>query len=189
MERTVNSFPIQKIPFSQKSEEWKKTCVDYIIGQSQLSNGSSIPTDEEMQTYYDLYNSVYSEKDLKYVTNPFNQDDGFPAVAQDYNIIRPKIDLLIGEETKRPFNFKVCRTSDAAASEMQEKAKQMLLDYVQASIMAKMGPEEQARYEEALSSGEIQTPEQIQEYLTKDYKDVAEVTAYHTLLFKTLFKY
>jgi len=100
MERTVNSFPIQKIPFSQKSEEWKKTCVDYIIGQSQLSNGSSIPTDEEMQTYYDLYNSVYSEKDLKYVTNPFNQDDGFPAVAQDYNIIRPKIDLLIGEETK-----------------------------------------------------------------------------------------
>lgn len=181
MERTVNSFPIQKIPFSQKSEEWKKTCVDYIIGQSQLSNGSSIPTDEEMQTYYDLYNSVYSEKDLKYVTNPFNQDDGFPAVAQDYNIIRPKIDLLIGEETKRPFNFKVCRTSDAAAGEMQEKAKQMLLDYVQASIMAKMGPEEQARYEEALSSGEIQTPEQIQEYLTKDYKDVAEVTAYHTL--------
>lgn len=181
MERAVNSFPIQKIPFSQKSEEWKKTCVDYIIGQSQLSNGSSIPTDEEMQTYYDLYNSVYSEKDLKYVTNPFNQDDGFPAVAQDYNIIRPKIDLLIGEETKRPFNFKVCRTSDAAAGEMQEKAKQMLLDYVQASIMAKMGPEEQARYEEALSSGEIQTPEQIQEYLTKDYKDVAEVTAYHTL--------
>lgn len=181
MERTVNSFPIQKIPFSQKSEEWKKTCVDYIIGQSQLSNGSSIPTDEEMQTYYDLYNSVYSEKDLKYVTNPFNQDDGFPAVAQDYNIIRPKIDLLIGEETKRPFNFKVCRTSDAAASEMQEKAKQMLLDYVQASIMAKMGPEEQARYEEALSSGEIQTPEQIQEYLTKEYKDVAEVTAYHTI--------
>lgn len=181
MERTVNSFPIQKIPFSQKSEEWKKTCVDYIIGQSQLSNGSSIPTDEEMQTYYDLYNSVYSEKDLKYVTNPFNQDDGFPAVAQDYNIIRPKIDLLIGEETKRPFNFKVCRTSDAAAGEMQEKAKQMLLDYVQASIMAKMGPEEQARYEEALSSGEIQTPEQIQEFLTKEYKDVAEVTAYHTL--------
>ena len=30
-----------------------------------------------MQTYNDLYNSVYSEKDLKYVTNPFNQDDGF----------------------------------------------------------------------------------------------------------------
>jgi hypothetical protein len=181
MERVVNSFPIQKIPFSKKTEEWRKSCVDYIIGQSQITNAGSVPSDEEMQTYYDLYNSVYSEKDLKYVTNPFNQDDGFPAMAQDYNIIRPKIDLLIGEETKRPFNFRVCRTSDAAASEMQEKAKQMLLDYIQASIMAQMGPEEQARYEQALASGEIQTPEQIQEYLTKDYKDVAEITAYHSL--------
>ena len=57
----------------------------------------------------------------------------------------------------------------------------MLLDYVQAAIMAKMSPEGQARYEEALQSGEIQTPEQIQEYLTKDYKDVAELTAYHSL--------
>lgn len=181
MERVVNSFPIQKIPFSKKTEEWRKTCVDYIIGQSQITSSGSVPSDEEMQTYYDLYNSVYSEKDLKYVTNPFNQDDGFPAMAQDYNIIRPKIDLLIGEETKRPFNFRVCRTSDAAASEMQEKAKQMLLDYIQASIMAQLGPEEQARYEQALASGEIQTPEQIQEYLTKDYKDVAEITAYHSL--------
>lgn len=181
MERVVNSFPIQKIPFSKKTEEWRKSCVDYIIGQSQITSAGSVPSDEEMQTYYDLYNSVYSEKDLKYVTNPFNQDDGFPAMAQDYNIIRPKIDLLIGEETKRPFNFRVCRTSDAAASEMQEKAKQMLLDYIQASIMAQMGPEEQARYEQALVSGEIQTPEQIQEYLTKDYKDVAEITAYHSL--------
>lgn len=181
MERVVNSFPIQKIPFSKKTEEWRKSCVDYIIGQSQITSAGSVPSDEEMQTYYDLYNSVYSEKDLKYVTNPFNQDDGFPAMAQDYNIIRPKIDLLIGEETKRPFNFRVCRTSDAAASEMQEKAKQMLLDYIQASIMAQMGPEEQARYEQALASGEIQTPEQIQEYLTKDYKDVAEITAYHSL--------
>jgi hypothetical protein len=181
MERTVNSFPIQKIPYNKKTDEWRECCVDYIIGQSQITNSDTVPSEEEMQTYYDLYNSVYSEKDLKYVTNPFNQDDGFPAMAQDYNIIRPKIDLLIGEETKRPFNFKVCRTSDAAASEMQEKAKQMLLDYVQAAIMAKMSPEGQARYEEALQSGEIQTPEQIQEYLTKDYKDVAELTAYHSL--------
>ena len=60
---------------------------------------------DEMQTYYDLYNSIYNEKDLKYATNPFKQDDGFPAMAQDYNIIKPYVDQLLGEETKRPFNF------------------------------------------------------------------------------------
>lgn len=178
----INIFPAQKVPMSKKTKEWKENCVDYIIGHSASSrNGNNRSREEEMQTYYDLYNSIYNEKDLKYVTNPFKQDDGFPATAQDYNIIKPKIDLLLGEETKRPFNFRVVRTSDIATSDLQDKAKQLLIDYVQASIMSKLGPEEQARYQEALQSGEIMTPEQIQKYLTKDYKDIAEIAAQHSL--------
>lgn len=178
----INIFPAQKVPMSKKTKEWKENCVDYIIGHSASSrNGNGRSREEEMQTYYDLYNSIYNEKDLKYVTNPFKQDDGFPATAQDYNIIKPKIDLLLGEETKRPFNFRVVRTSDIATSNLQDKAKQLLIDYVQASIMSKLGPEEQARYQEALQSGEIMTPEQIQKYLTKDYKDIAEIAAQHSL--------
>lgn len=178
----INIFPAQKVPMSKKTKEWKESCVDYIIGHSTSSrNGNSRSREEDMQTYYDLYNSIYNEKDLKYVTNPFKQDDGFPATAQDYNIIKPKIDLLLGEETKRPFNFRVVRTSDIATSDLQDKAKQLLIDYVQASIMSKLGPEEQARYQEALQSGEIMTPEQIQKYLTKDYKDIAEIAAQHSL--------
>lgn len=168
---------------SKKTKDWREANVDYIIGKSMggSRNGNNRTRKEEMQTYYDLYNSIYNEKDLKYVTNPFKQQDGFPAMAQDFNVVKPKIDLLLGEETKRPFNFKTIRTSDIATSEMQEKAKQMLIDYIQATIMSKLGPEEQARYQQALQSGEIMPPEQIQKYMSKDYKDVAEITAYHTL--------
>lgn len=181
--RNINQFPLQRLPMSKKTQDWKEACVDYIAGHSQGSSrdGNNRSRKEEMQTYYDLYNSIYSEKDLKYVTNPFKQQDGFPAMAQDYNIIKPKIDLLLGEETKRPFNFRVVHTSDIATSEIQDKAKQMIIDYIQATIMSKLGPEEQARYQEALQSGEIMTPEQIQKYLSKDYKDIAEMTAYHSL--------
>lgn len=176
-------MPIQKLPLSKKTEEWRKDCVDYFIGISDIASSDNLPDRDELQSYYDLYNGIYNEKDLKYVTNPFDQDDGFPATAQDYNIIRPKIDLLLGEETKRPFNYVVCRTSDIASSDVQNKAKQMLLDYMQAAMMAKLGPEEQARFQEALQSGEIQTPEEIQKYITKDYKDIAEITAHQTLKF------
>lgn len=181
--RNINQFPLQRLPMSKKTQDWKEACVDYIAGHSQGSSrdGNNRSRKEEMQTYYDLYNSIYSEKDLKYVTNPFKQQDGFPAMAQDYNIIKPKIDLLLGEETKRPFNFRVVHTSDIATSEIQDKAKQMIIDYIQATIMSKLGPEEQARYQEALQSGEIMTPEQIQKYISKDYKDIAEITAYHSL--------
>lgn len=181
--RNINQFPLQRLPMSKKTQDWKEACVDYIAGHSQGSSrdGNNRSRKEEMQTYYDLYNSIYNEKDLKYVTNPFKQQDGFPAMAQDYNIIKPKIDLLLGEETKRPFNFRVVHTSDIATSEIQDKAKQMIIDYIQATIMSKLGPEEQARYQEALQSGEIMTPEQIQKYISKDYKDIAEITAYHSL--------
>lgn len=181
--KNINQFPLQRLPMSKKTQDWKESCVNYIIGHSQggSRNGNTRTRKEEMQTYYDLYNSIYNEKDLKYVTNPFKQQDGFPAMAQDYNIIKPKIDLLLGEETKRPFNFRVVRTSDIATSEMQDKAKQMLIDYIQATIMSRLGPEEQARYQEALQSGEVMPPEQIQKYMSKDYKDIAEITAYHSL--------
>ena len=179
----INQMPIQKLSMSKKTKEWQEACVDYIIGRSQggSRNGNTRTRKEEMQTYYDLYNSIYNEKDLKYVTNPFKQQDGFPATAQDYNIIKPKIDLLLGEETKRPFNFRVSRTSDIATSEMQDKAKQMLIDYIQAEIMSRLSSEDQARYQQALQSGEVMQPEQIQKYMSKDYKDIAESVAYHSL--------
>lgn len=182
--KNTKSFPAQKLPMSKKTQAWKEACVDYVVGAGDSGfGGNGRSRSDEMQTYYDLYNSIYNEKDLKYVTNPFKQDDGFPAMAQDYNIIKPYVDQLLGEETKRPFNFHPQRTSDIAASEMQEKAKEMLMDYVQATIASKLSPEQAARYEQALATGEIQTPEAIAKYLQKDYKDIAETEAYHALQF------
>lgn len=136
-----------------------------------------------MQTYYDLYNSIFDESDFKRITNPFKVEDGFPASPQDFNIIRPKIDLLIGEETKRPLNFRVVRTSQEAASELQEKEKELLLNYIMAAITARMSPEEQQRFQQQLQSGEVMPPEAIAKYMDKDYKDVVENTAYHTLVY------
>lgn len=182
--KNTKSFPAQKLPMSKKTQAWKEACVDYVVGAGDSGfGGNGRSRSDEMQTYYDLYNSIYNEKDLKYVTNPFKQDDGFPAMAQDYNIIKPYVDQLLGEETKRPFNFHPQRTSDIAASELQEKAKEMLMDYIQATIASKLSPEQAVRYEQALATGEIQTPEAIAKYLQKDYKDIAETEAYHALQF------
>ena len=166
----------------KKTQAWKEACVDYICGAGNTGQyGFNNPRTSEMQTYYDLYNSIYDEKDLKYVTNPFKQNDGFPATAKDYNIIKPYVDQLLGEETKRPFNFQVCRTSDDAASELQEEAKQLLIDYIMASIMSKLSPEQAQQYQQQMESGEIMPPDQIQKYMQRDHKDVAESCAYHSL--------
>lgn len=178
------TFPQQKLPLSKKNEDWQHSCVNYIIGEGNVVSGGMTKTRfGEMQTYYNLYNSIFDEKDFKRVTNPFKVDDGFPATPQDFNIIRPKIDLLIGEETKRPMNFRVVRTSQEAASELMEKEKQMLMQYITAAITARMSEEEAAQFQEQLANGEVMPPQAIAKYMERDYKDVIENTAYHTLVY------
>lgn len=179
-----SAFPRQKLPLSKKGKKWQEDCVNYIIGEGNVtSGGNSTSYYGELQTYYNLYNSIFDEKDFKSITNPFKVEDGFPATPHDFNIIRPKVDLLIGEETKRPLNFRVIRTSQEATSEMQEKEKQMILQYIEAAITARMSPEEAQQFQEQLQSGEVMPPEQIAKYMDKDYKDIVENTAYHSLTY------
>lgn len=179
-----SAFPRQKLPLSKKGKKWQEDCVNYIIGEGNVtSGGNSTSYYGELQTYYNLYNSIFDEKDFKSITNPFKVEDGFPATPHDFNIIRPKVDLLIGEETKRPLNFRVIRTSQEATSEMQEKEKQMILQYIEAAITANMSPEEAQQFQQQLQSGEIMPPEQIAKYMDKDYKDIVENTAYHSLIY------
>ncbi len=166
-----STFPIQKLPMSKKDEEWQHASVDAVISRDS-SYGDGWEKDA-MQVAYGLYNSEYDEEDLKYVTNPFNVEDGFPAKTQDFNIIRPKIDLLIGEESKRPFNLKVIQTNDEVVTELQEQKKKLLMQY----ISMKMGLEGDQTDE----SGQPLTPENIQKYIERSYKSIAEDAAFHTL--------
>lgn len=177
-------FPQQKLPLKKKDEKWQHDCVNYIIGEGNIvSDGPTHSKFGELQTYYNLYNSIFDEKDFKKITNPFKVEDGFPATPQDFNIIRPKVDLLIGEETKRPMNFRVVRTSQEAASDLMEAQKQLLIQYLQAAITSKMGPEEYQQFQQQLQNGEIMPPEAIVKYMDKDYKDVVENVAYHTIVY------
>lgn len=178
-----SSFPQQKLPLKKKDEKWQHDCVNYIIGEGNVTSGGANTRFGEIQSYYNLYNSIFDEKDFKRITNPFKVDDGFPATPQDFNIIRPKVDLLIGEETKRPMNFRVVRTSQEATSELMDKEKEMLMQYLMAQLTSKMGEEEAAQFQQQLQSGEIMPPEAIAKYMSKDYKDVIENTAYHTLTY------
>ena len=178
------NFPQQKLPLKKKDEQWQHDCVNYIIGEGNVVSGGMQKTRfGELQTYYDLYNSIFDEKDFKRITNPFKVADGFPATPQDFNIIRPKVDLLIGEETKRPFNFRVVRTSQEATSELMDQEKEMRIQYMMSAIMSRMGPEEQQQFQQQLQNGEVMPPEEIGKYMRRDYKDVVENTAYHSLMY------
>jgi hypothetical protein len=171
MDVQKSSFPVQKLARAKKTDEWGHESIDAIIARE--GSGFVGGTDRKgtMLTAYGLYNSEYDENDLKYVTNPFKVEDGFPAKMQNFNIIRPKIDLLIGEESKRPFNVKVIQTNYDAVTKVQEEKKTLLMQYIQSYI----GPGQPDQ------NGQVATPPEIEKYMKYNYKTISEETAFHTL--------
>jgi len=169
-----SDFPAQQLPLSQKTKEWKENCVDGIIGR-----GNSFAEERDrMRTDYDLYNGIFNESDLKYVTNPFKVDDSFPATLQNFNIIRPKINLLLGEESKRPNNILVYQTNSEAGIKARDKLSQMILETMLQDVqnqMANGGDTEEAKraFEE-----EVQ---KITNYVSSEYVNPAEISAHSAL--------
>lgn len=170
------SMPMQKLPKKKKNKEWKEACVDYISGMF----GMDFVSSKEMAVNYDLYNGVFDENDLKHVTSPYGVEAGFPAKMRNFNIIRSKVNRLLGEELNRPKNMKIYRTSESAAGDYQDKMKTMLTEYMVALFTANMGPEEAMEFQTKIQSGEIMPPDQIVKYMKTSYKDVAESVAYAT---------
>jgi len=165
---TSNTFPVQKIALREKTEEWKKQCVEAVIAKS--SDGAPIDGQsrkDRMKIAYELYNSNFDEKDFKHVTDPFNVGDTFPSKMQNHNIVRPKIDLLLGEESKRAFTFKVIQTNDEAVSGMQTEYKQMILQYLIDTLNTT--PDDDNYLDD------------LQKYMKFSYKNIAEETAYNAL--------
>jgi hypothetical protein len=168
MSYTSNVFPVQKVSASKKDEEWKKSCVDAIISKS--SDGTYVDgysRKERMKVAYELYNSNFDEKDFKFVTDPYNIGDTFPSKMQNHNVVRPKIDLLIGEESKRAFTFKAIQTNDDAVSGMQAEYKQMILQYLVDTLNTEVQDDEYLA--------------DLQKYMKFSYKNIAEDTAYNAL--------
>jgi hypothetical protein len=169
-----NIFPIQKLVLREKDDEWRKANVNHIISRRNSNYIDRTNRKDLIQCNYDLLDSIYNEKDLLLVTNPYKVDDGFPATPQNFNIIRPKIDLLIGEESKKPFNFMVTHTSDVAASMLQEKKKELLLQFVDMEIKVKVNPNDPDLMERM-------TLTDIENYVKKEYKSIPEKLANITL--------
>tara|TARA_R100000152_G_C6780883_1_gene214278 strand:- start:1548 stop:4040 length:2493 start_codon:yes stop_codon:yes gene_type:complete len=181
----LEDLPKQKLSRSKKTKNWGKSCIDELekVTYSDISyNGRS--SRHRKQINYDLYNGTLDQKDFEYVINPYGYNkDEFPANLQHYDIISPKIQLLMGEEIKRPFNFKVITHDPDAISEMERKKKEMMLQFLYDMIIPKeqqqQMAEERAKMEqvdpERAKMMEIPTPDQVEKYMKYDYQDIREM--------------
>jgi hypothetical protein len=133
-------IPQQRLPISQKTDKWREECVDAFINMSKfgLSERRNF-----LKSLYDYYNGDIAEEDYKYVLKPYGKTrENFPSKMRNYPIIKPIIDLLLGEKSKRPLNYSVVVKNADAVSLKEEAKKEELRKLISNMFMAQVQPQE-----------------------------------------------
>ena len=121
-----DKIPRQKLSITKKDKKWGEECVEAFINLS--NSGSSYSSKKnDLKILYDYYNGVIDESDYKYVLKPYGKSrKNFPSEMRNYPIIKPIIDLLLGEKSKRPLNYTVT-IQNADTISVKESAKSELI--------------------------------------------------------------
>ncbi len=161
-------LPQQNLPRSKKDKEWKRACVDALVNSTDFSVSGR-------RNYIELYKAYRGDLDedaYSYMLNPYNtnrdEHKAFPARLRNYNIIKPIIDLFMGEKAKRPFKFMTSVTNDDVYSLKMEEQKRLMDIALQQVVINKMN---EMGIPTGVESNEDQTPERVKEFMEKEYQD------------------
>lgn len=118
----IGGFPPQQLSYNRKKRAWRKRCVDFGDDHSLLHHHLARKSVIDMRINYDLLNGKIHVEDLKLYLNPFGLDASFiPDNIQHYPIINSKLNVLLGEEMGRVFDYRVIVTNPNAVSEIEEE--------------------------------------------------------------------
>lgn len=171
-ETTFSSFPSQKRTRSQKTKSWAKKCIEAADGQGMYQHEGVRNYRKNKFINYQLYNGVISREDMELTINPHKTVANFiPNDLPHYPIAAPKIDLLLGEELKRRFDYKVVVTNPDAISQKEQELKEMWAVKIREII-------ENASADEQQAAAEIK---RYEKYLKYEWQDIREMTATNIL--------
>ena len=147
------NIPRQRLPKSKKTKKWQEECVEAFIDLSKfgISDRRSY-----LKSLYDYYNGVIDEQDYKYVLKPYGKTrQNFPSKLRNYPIIKPVIDLLLGEKSKRPLNYTVTvKNADSISVKEDEKNKKLI------QMASRMFMQQQQQQEQPQQPGAQQQPQE-----------------------------
>jgi hypothetical protein len=168
-------IPKQRVPLSQKDEKWKKDCVDAFIN---LSKFGISERRAYLRSLYDYYNGVIDEEDYNYVLKPYGKTrKNFPTKLRNYPIIKPIIDLLLGEKSKRPLEYSVTVQNADAISQKEEQLQNLLLNNIRTQFLNTLIQQGQIEGEPQ----DVPLPKQIQEEFNRSYVDSRAIRGQHAL--------
>ena len=165
----TSEFPKQKISRKERTQEWGEQCIDALINASTFGRGQRNPILEN----YEIYNGKLDiDKYYSYVQNPLGTErverKAYPARIRNYNIIKPVVDLLTGEKSRRPENYTVICTNEDTVSEKERLMSEQLVMLLQQQFVNRMN---EMGVETDLESQEVPSVEEFMKDFESSYKD------------------
>ena len=164
----IPNLPPHQLPFKRKNKEWRKKFIDWADSKTFSTNSLVRKSVMHKKINYDLLRGVLHMSDLELILNPDHLKAGFiPDRITHYPIMNSKLNVLIGEESKRVFDFRVVITNPNSISEIENNKRDAIRERIQ-----------QLLSDNSLSEDDFnQKLEQMNDYFTYEYQDMREIRA------------
>ena len=161
-------FPRQALPFARKTAKWGEQCLRWGDSLSSWNYSPARKALRDKRTNYNLVRGILDMEDVALILNPSGiSADYIPQNIQHFPIMNSKLNVLIGEELRRPFDWRAVVTNMNAVSEVENAKKEEVLNSFRQVIEdTSLSAED---YEQRL--------EELDEYFTYNYQDFREVRA------------
>ena len=164
-----DKIPRQKLSITKKNKEWREGCVEAYIDLSNSGSGFS-KRRTELRDLYDYYNGIIDDADYNYVLKPYGKSrKNFPSQMRNYPIIKPIIDLLLGEKSKRPLNYTVTVQNSDSVSIKEDAKSELIFKNLQQHFMQSV--QNQGQEMGVDPEQEIQLPKHIADMFESSYVD------------------
>lgn len=135
--------PRQRLPFKKKSKKWRQENVDQAERLSIYHNAGVRQTIQNRIRNSMLYSGHPSIDDMALALNPNEVSAEYvPDRVPHHPIMAPKIDVLLGEEINRNFDYSFAVISPDAVSEKEEGRKAIIAQELQELVASNPNPEE-----------------------------------------------
>ena len=185
--------------------QWYKDMADLLdrdlVGNGDYEKYGGKTLLEKMQRNYNIINNIYNPKEYQDICNQFGTDDSDIIDAQIGNkdILSSKIQVVLGLEMSRAFDYKILAVNPEATTRKEQEETNLLKNFVYSSITNPIRQELEMKYEEQLKGRELSeeeqqqfqqqleeefkalTPPEVKQYMKYEHQDPAEILMHRLL--------
>ena len=173
MENRYKSMPSMVISEKEKNKDWCRQVLNAVTSYMGAEGGSYHTSRIKDIRNYQIYNGQLNQADYSYITEQYGLT--YPARLVNYPIITPKIDLLLGEELRRPMDTKVSTINKSAVIRKHDHKVGLIMRGLLGEFHEQMKEELGV---DILNEGQgMPVPEDIETYMKYNYREMIEETA------------